>query len=456
VIYQFFYIDFFPKVNYLLSWWHTASLEARFLVWYKSKGILMIQRVKGTHDYLDLTLFNFIIERATVLFKQHHFTPIMTPIVEPTELFVRSLGQQTDVVSKEMYVIPSTDGESICLRPEATASTVRAFVENGIQHVPWKVFTWGPMFRHEKPQKGRYRQFHQISLEVIGSSAIAQDAQLIAMLDYLFSQLLTFDAYALQINFLGCHDDRARFKETLGSYLDSVIDKLCDNCKVRKEKNIMRVFDCKVPTCQGLYTKAPVITDHLCVTCTEEWKTVQELLEALSVAYTIRPQLVRGLDYYNKTVFEFVSGALGAQNAFCGGGRYDQLVTMVGGKEDRPSVGAAIGVERLMLMLEPLKDKLPLPQLPALQVVIPVAPAQQTVALLLGQELINQGLCAEVLLDGGMKQMMRHANRIGAKYALIIGDTEQAERAVTIKNMVTGQETKVQQTEAAKFVKNGS
>lgn len=415
----------------------------------------MIQRVKGTHDYLDLTLFNFIVERSSALFKKHHFTPIMTPLLEPTELFVRSLGQQTDVVSKEMYVIPTSDGDSICLRPEATASTVRAFVENGVQQLPWKVFTWGPMFRHERPQKGRYRQFHQVSLEVIGSASIAQDAQLIAMLDQLFSQILMFDSYALQINFLGCHEDRHRFKEKLHTYLESVVDKLCENCKVRKEKNILRVFDCKNPTCQELYTKAPVITDHLCVTCSTEWQTIQELLEALSVAFTIKPQLVRGLDYYNKTVFEFVSGVLGAQNAFCGGGRYDQLVTMVGGKEDRPSVGAAFGIERMIMMLEPMKDKLPLPQLPSLHVIIPIAPAQQTVALLLSQQLITQGLCVEVALDGGMKQMMRYANKVGAKYALIIGETEQAEHAVMVKNMVTGQETKVKQVDVAKLLKNG-
>jgi histidyl-tRNA synthetase len=416
----------------------------------------MIQRVKGTHDYLDLTLFNYILDRTNTLLRLHHFTPIMTPVLEPTELFVRSLGQQTDVVSKEMYVFSTAGGESICLRPEATASTARAFVENQVQQTPWKVFTWGPMFRHERPQKGRYRQFYQVSIEVIGSASVSQDVQLIALLDKLFTQFLAFDSYALQINFLGCQVDRPAYKEILHKFLNGVVDKLCENCKVRKEHNILRVFDCKNPTCQEVYVNAPKIIEHLCATCGLEWQQVQDNLEALSVSFTVRPSLVRGLDYYQKTVFEFVSSALGAQNAFCGGGRYDQLIALVGAKNDLPCVGAAFGIERIMMMLESMKDKLMLPQLPALQVIIPMGVAQHTIALLLCQELINKGVCTEVLFEGSMKNMMKQANKLGAQHVLIIGEDEQKENAVMVKNMITGQETKMKQIEVAQTLKNNA
>ena len=413
----------------------------------------MIQRVKGTHDYLDLSLFNYILDRTRACMTLHHFTPIMTPIIEPTELFIRSLGQHTDVVSKEMFVFSPSESESICLRPEATASTCRAFVENGVQQTPWKVYTWGPMFRHERPQKGRYRQFHQVSVEIIGSAAVAQDAQLISILDRLFSQFLAFDSYALQINFLGCQEDRARYKEILNTFLDRVISQICDTCKVRKEKNILRVFDCKNPNDQKLYEKAPVITDYLDAECQKEWQELQHLLEMLSVAYSVNPRLVRGLDYYQKTVFEFVSGALGAQNTFCGGGRYSKLVQLVGARQDQPCIGAAFGIERLMLMLEPLKDKLQLPQLPALQVIIPIAAAQHPLALLLAQELTSKGVCAEALFEGSLKSMMKHANKIGAQHVLIVGEDEQKENAVTVKNMVTGKEDRMKQVDVAQFLK---
>lgn len=413
----------------------------------------MIQRVKGTHDYLDLSLFNYIIERTRACMALHHFTPIMTPIIEPTELFIRSLGQHTDVVSKEMFVFSPSPGESICLRPEATASTARAFVENGVQQTPWKVYTWGPMFRHERPQKGRYRQFHQVSIEVIGSEAVAQDAQLISLLDRLFSQSLHFDAYALQLNFLGCAEDRAKFKLVLNEFLDGIISQICETCKVRKEKNILRVFDCKNPADQALYQKAPVMTDHLCESCAQEWTTLQQLLEALSVSFSINHRLVRGLDYYQKTVFEFVSAALGAQNTFCGGGRYSQLVQLVGAREDQPCIGAAFGIERLMMMLELVKDKLQLPQPPALQVIIPFSVAQHPIALLLAQELTGKGICTEVLFEGSLKSMMKQANKLGAQHVLIVGEDEQKEHAVMVKNMVTGKEEKVKQIDVARAIK---
>ncbi len=418
----------------------------------------MFQHIKGTQDFLDLTLFKFIVDAASKHLVLNHFNQIETPILEPTELYKRSLGVETDVVSKEMFLIAGHDGtesESICLRPEATAATVRAFVENGIQQTPWKVFSIGPMFRYERPQKGRYRQFHQINMEIIGSAAVAQDAQFIAMLDRFFSQTLAFDSYALAINYLGCHEDRVAFKKTLFEFLTTVQDQICEDCKKRMHSNILRVYDCKKPICQEIYRKnAPRLAENLCVACTQEWKQLQELLEMLSVSFSVQHTLVRGLDYYNKTVFEFVSSNLGAQNAFCGGGRYDHLVAEVGGKQDQPSIGAAIGLERLMLILEQFKDKLTLPTQPTLHVVIPMSQEQQLVALLVAQELTAHNLCTDVLLENdSVKSMMRQANKMGAKYCLIIGSQELAQHEVTVKDMMTGQETKVKQIELASFLK---
>ncbi len=412
----------------------------------------MIKRVTGTQDFLDITLLNFIIEQTKKYLKLHHFSEIIVPILEPTELFKRSLGVETDVVKKEMYLI--SGDENICLRPEATASTARAFVENGIQTTPWKVFTWGPMFRHERPQKGRYRQFHQVSIEVIGTNAIAQDAEVIALLDGLFSKMLAFDSYALLINFLGCHEDREAFKVELRKFLETHINEICDQCKVRKDTNIMRVFDCKNEKDKELYaTQAPKIIQHLCSVCSTEWQELQELLELLSISFHVQPTLVRGLDYYQKTVFEFVSGNLGAQNAFCGGGRYHQLVKIVGAREDQPSVGAAIGVERLLLMLEAIKDRLPLPQPPAIQAIIPVEPAQKPIAMLVAQELIKHGIAAQTMIESdSLKSMMRQANRIGAQHAIIIGPEELAKKEARVKNMTTGEEQSLKQTELVQFL----
>ncbi len=409
----------------------------------------MFNRIKGTQDFLDLTLFNFLIEQLKKHLTTYNFTEIATPLLEPLELFKRSLGTETDVVTKEMYVVKTdSDEESICLRPEATAAIVRAFVNNGVMQTPWKVFLWGPMFRHERPQKGRYRQFHQASIEVIGSSSINQDVQLLKMLDRFFFEVLKLDTYGLLINFLGCAADRAVYQKELYAFLGDKASQICPTCQIRKEKNIMRIFDCKNETCKILYKDAPKIADYLCPACEKEWQELKNNLEHLSVSYSYSPTLVRGLDYYEKTVFEFVSTELGAQNAFCAGGRYNQLAKIIGSKEDQPSVGAAMGIERLLLMLERIKDKLILPQLPALHVIIPLTPEQQSLALLIADELQARGLCTEILLEGeSIKSMMRKANKLSAKYALLIGPEEQAQKLITVKNMITGAEQKVPQKE---------
>jgi len=420
----------------------------------------MINRVKGTQDLLDLALFNYLGEKVKKQFEIYNFTEISTPILEPLDLYVRSLGEETDVIKKEMYLVKGDTKESgsseevICLRPEGTASTVRAFVENNIINTPWKVFSIGPMFRHERPQKGRYRQFHQINIEIIGSKAIEQDVQLIKMLDRLFFETLAIESYALLINFLGCIEDRKKFKLILSTFLESKIATICSTCKVRKDKNSMRIFDCKNDSCTALYQEAPAIVDCLCDGCKLEWQSILDNLEHLSVSYSIKKTLVRGLDYYSKTVFEFVSPDLGAQNAFCGGGRYDQLALEIGAKEDQPSVGAAIGIERLMLVLDAAKDRLLMPQKMPLYIIMPMAKEQHALALLLADELQAQKLCCDILLeDDSVKSKMRKANKMGAKFVIIVGEDEQRNRMVTLKNMITGSEEKIAQSTLVAYLK---
>jgi histidyl-tRNA synthetase len=416
----------------------------------------MIHKIRGTQDFLDTTLFNFIIEQTRNHLKFYGFQEIATPILEPVALFKRSLGLETDIVSKEMFIVKNeASSEEICLRPEATASTARAFLENSTIRLPWNVFSYGPMFRYERPQKGRFRQFHQINMEMIGAASIAYDALLLSMLDRLFSEVFKLDCYALTIHFLGCQQDRENFKATVHSFLDAHIQQLCDQCKVRKEKNILRVFDCKQESCKALYVSAPRMTDQLCTVCAEEWKELQYLLELLSISYTIVHTLVRGLDYYNKTVFEFVSMNLGAQNAFCGGGRYE-LMKQLGAQHEQSSLGVAIGIERLMLLLEPISAKLPLPQKERLHVILPFSKEQHPLALLIADTLLRAHLCTEILYDENtIGKMLKKADKLGARYALIVGPDEQKINAVTVKDLQTGISETIAQTMLISRLKSG-
>ncbi len=417
-------------------------------------GTKTIVRVKGTQDFLDLTLFSFIVRQ----FEQHvllyHFEEIETPILEHVELFRRSLGIYTDVVSKEMFLIDAhgEQDEQLCLRPEATAPTMRVFLEQQ-PLLPWKVYSYGPMFRYERPQKGRYRQFHQLNMEVVGSSSISQDSQLITMLDRFFHENLTLNNYALQLNFLGSYADRENYLKVLRAFLDGV-NGICKTCQERKEKNILRIFDCKSPTCQELFEDAPTMVDHLSDESKKEWEQLQQELSLLSVTFSYNPRLVRGLDYYNKTVFEFTSDSLGAQNAFCGGGRYDQLANQLGSKQTYPALGAAIGIERLLLLLEPLRDTLALPQPKPLYVLMPLSEEQNSLTLLIADALNAPNLVTDTLLDGdSLKSMMRRANKMGAAYALIVGDQEQQAKTVLVKNMMTGDQEQVAQIDLINYLR---
>jgi len=418
----------------------------------------MINRVKGTQDFIDVTLFNYAISKIEKHLRSYHFTEIKTPLIENIELFKRSLGTVTDVVNKEMFIIKpaQADGiETLCLRPEATAPIVRAFIENTITRLPWKVFSTGPMFRYERPQKGRYRQFHQTTIEVIGSASIAQDAQFITMLDRLFHETFKLDNYTLNINFLGTYEDRKKYTTVLKTFLDKQITgALCKLCQLRKDSNIMRVFDCKNADCQKIYQDAPQIIDNLSNESKKEWEQLKEYLDLLSVSYSYTPTLERRLDYYNKTVFEFASQSLGSQSAFCGGGRYDQLVHMLGGPKEMPSLGAAIGIERLLLLLEPIRDRLTIDQESALHIIIPFSKDQKVLALLLADELRSHDLCTDVIVDNAsVKSMMRKANKMGATYVLMLGEDEQKMGKVLVKNMTNGTEEHVAQIDVVKHLK---
>lgn len=419
-----------------------------------AKDIIMITRVRGTEDLLDLRIHNFIQEKIKLHLTLHNFIQIDTPILEQTDLFIHAIGTQTDIVSKEMYTLQTTGEESICLRPEATASIIRAYVENKIEQAPWKVFLIGPMFRHERPQKGRWRQFSQASIEIINTENIAQDAYFLKVLDGLFHDIFKLDHYALKLNFLGCSDDRANHKAALLDFLQKNQESICPTCIDRVWKNTLRVFDCKNEACKTLYRQAPTITDHLCTTCSSQWTILTQLLDMISVNYVIDPTLVRGLDYYNKTVFEFSSRELGAQDAFCGGGRY-RLGKETGAQQDIPSIGVGIGMGRLALLVEKNANKYTLPQDPVLHAIIPVLPEQEPLALILGHELETHQLSSDILLEkASLSNLMKKANKMGAKYVLVIGPDEQQNGTVSIKHMQKGTTSVVKQAEVIQFLRS--
>ncbi len=407
----------------------------------------MIARVRGTEDILDMTLRSTLvhaIERHLVL---HNFMGIEVPIIEHTQLFQHTLGQTTDIVSKEMYTFETESGKSICLRPEATASVMRACVENAIDRFPWKVFTYGPMFRRERPQKGRQRQFTQVSLEIIGAPNIAHDAHMLSMLDALFKDVFKLTEYVLHLNFLGCHQDRLTHKEKLVDYLTSQASLFCTTCLDRTHKNPLRVFDCKNEGCKSQLTNAPRITDFLCISCTAEWRTIGQMLQLLGVNFIVNTLLVRGLDYYHKIVFEFCSTSLGSQNAFCGGGRY-LLGSAIGARHDHDSIGAGIGIERLELILEAQKSALLQAQPPRLHIIMPLSPAQDNLALIIAQSLLRKNLCVDIILEkASTTNMLKKASKLGAHAVIFLGDEEQKNNTATIKIMQNGESITVPQGE---------
>ncbi|MGE4468836.1 MAG: histidine--tRNA ligase [Desulfovibrio sp.] len=393
-----------------------------------------IQKIKGFADLFpeEAALFTFMEAKARETFERFGFGELRTPVLEKTELFQKSIGEDTDVVGKEMFTFPDRKGRSLTMRPEATAGVIRSFVESG-NHQPGmvaKYYTFGPMFRYERPQKGRQRQFHQINAEIIGAPEPQSDAELILMLDT-FLRGLGLEKLSVELNSLGCPQCRPAYRQALTDYFNSLpVEEFCEDCRRRKDTNPLRVLDCKVPACKELVKDAPRVTDHLCAECAEHFEQVREVLDRAELPYVLNPRLVRGLDYYQRTTFEITSGDIGSQTAVAGGGRYDGLVQHLGGP-DVPATGFACGMERLALLL----GDAPADQ-PDFYVAV-TTPLAANNALLLAQDLRLAGLSGQISYgSGSMKSRLRAANRINARYCLILGEEENVNHTVTVKDMV--------------------
>ena len=397
----------------------------------------MIQLVRGFKDILpgESELWQHIESTAVAHFQSFGFKEIRIPVLERTELFSRSIGENTDIVEKEMYTFADRKGEMLTMRPEATASVVRAYIEHKLytDNLPRKLYTIGPMFRRERPQKGRYRQFYQINAEVFGVASPLMDAQLVYMLMTLFEKLEVPEISA-QINSIGCPECRPDFKSALTGFLHSRMDALCEDCRKRTDRNPLRVLDCKVPGCQEALTGAPELTEYLCDDCRVHFNTVQSMLIQLKVPFVRNPRLVRGLDYYTRTTFEIQSRSLGAQSAVAGGGRYDELVRFLGGPS-QPAVGFAIGFDRLAAILEEKQNAC---VKPAALFIAALGTAARDLAFQWICALNRQGLAAEMDLENrSLKSQMKQADRLAAPYVLILGEEEIQKHAAVLRNMAT-------------------
>ena len=399
--------------------------------------------LKGFKDILpeESARWQEIETKTRALFSAFGYREIKTPVLEKTALFSRGIGQETDIVSKEMYSFEDIKGRGLTMRPEATASVVRAYIQHRLyQNYPiQKLYAMGPMFRHERPQKGRFRQFHQIDVELFGDPGPKSDAEMIILAVYLFETVGLRDL-TLHINSLGCPDCRPDFKEKLKSYLAERTSSLCTDCQKRARSNPLRVFDCKVGTCSAIVQNAPAIPAFLCGNCKEHFESLKAYLDALTIPFEVNDQLVRGLDYYNRTTFEIQTEHLGAQNAVAGGGRYDGLVKTLGGP-DHPAIGFAVGVERVVALLEaskPMDPRKPDLFIAALGENVSLPAFQWMTALR------KQGLWVELDYGGkSLKSQMKKANRLGAQNVLIVGDNEAAAKKAILRDMNTGEQTEV-------------
>ena len=375
---------------------------------------------------------------------RYGFSEIRTPVPEHTEVFSRGVGDTTDVVSKEMYTFEDKGGRSITLRPEGTAGVVRSFLENGLYNAPLpvKLFYLISCYRYEKPQKGRLREFHQFGVEMFGATDPISDATVISLPHRIFEEL-GVKGVSLHLNSIGCRECRAKYRETLKAYFENKKEKLCPTCLTRLEKNPMRILDCKDAGCKELSKDAPLILDHICDDCRDHFEKVQAYLTAMNIPFEIDPRIVRGLDYYNRTVFEFVSCDLGAQSTVCGGGRYDGMTTQRGG-EDYPGIGFAMGIERFLLMLESQGIVLGEDECPDLYIA-PMGEAAKVKAAALLAELTGQGASvATDLMGKSLKAQMKYANKIGAKYVLVLGDGELESGKAVLKDMTGGEPAEIE------------
>jgi len=407
-------------------------------------------KVKGFSDILfpEVEKYLFMEEQARELFSRYGYKEIRIPIIEKTELFSRSIGDETDVVQKEMYTFQDKKGRFLTLRPEATAGVVRAYIENKLftKEQTSKLFTCGPMFRYERPQKGRTRQFHQINVELFGSAAPEADAEIILML-WTYLQSLGLSDLRLELNSLGCRKCRKDYLQALKQFLSSKDNaNLCPDCQRRSQTNPLRVFDCKVPSCQEVLQSAPAPYDYTCDDCQEHFDQVQSIVQANGITYAINKRLVRGLDYYQRTTFEVLSDHIGAQSAVAGGGRYDGLVKDLGGP-DIPAIGFACGLERLKLLI-PDQAK------GSWDFYLAVLSEEGRIkAQSIAQNLREQGLKGLVSFEArSVKSQLREANRLKVKACLMMGSDEIQSGSILIKNMSSGEQNLVNQDHVVTFL----
>jgi histidyl-tRNA synthetase len=411
---------------------HLLSLET----------VVKIQALKGFKDIVpgEVELWQYLEKVARDIFERFNFQEIRLPILEETELFARSIGEATDIVEKEMYTFVD---KKITMRPEATASLLRAYIEHGmyVQKPVQRLFTIGPMFRHERPQKGRLRQFHQMDIEVLGSENPRVDAELMAMGAMLLGELGV--SVSLEVNSLGCPECRPGYRSQLVAYINDRQDALCGDCKRRSLTNPLRVLDCKVPTCRAQMLDAPALQDHLCASCTDHFAKVQTGLKQLHVQYSLNKFMVRGLDYYCRTTFEFITTDLGAQAAVAAGGRYDGLIETLGGPKNTPGIGFAMGMERLVLLLQQQeKGFLPTDEIDLF--VAGVGENGSSTAFALAHALRAGKLKIAMDHEGrSLKSLMKQAHKAGARFVLIIGDAELASGKGVLRNMATEQQQEI-------------
>jgi histidyl-tRNA synthetase len=409
----------------------------------------LIRAVKGTRDILppQSGIWNHVESVARRVFRAYNYHEIRTPIFEETALFARGVGEETDIVSKEMYTFEDRDGSSLTLRPECTASVIRAFIEHRLDQNPGlkKLYYIGPMFRRERPQKGRYRQFFQIGAEAIGSESPAVDAEVIEMVIEIL-RAAGLEGFQLLLNSVGCPKCRPTFIAALREKLKDVSNTMCADCQRRVETNPLRVLDCKVPEDQPVIDSLPSILDYLDEGCRAHFEAVKSYLTDRAVPFEVRPRLVRGLDYYTRTTFEIVHGSLGAQNSVLGGGRYDGLAESLGSKVPAPGIGFSIGEDRLVMSVE---EKLA--NLDRLDVYIaPMGEAAARHAAGIARELRGCGAVVEVATDGKLKKSMEVANKLGAANVIILGDDEIAGGVYSLKDMQSGEQQKLTREELVK------
>lgn len=406
---------------------------------------LITKAIKGTKDVLPNESYKNQYIEATCLGVAENFgyKEMRTPVFEHTELFQRGVGDTTDVVQKEMYTFDDKGGRSITLRPEGTAGAARAFLENGLlnEALPQKICYLTSCYRYEKPQAGRLREFHQFGIECFGATSPLADAEMISLAKQIFDELGVKDLH-LELNSIGCPECRAEYHKALKEYFSQYKDKLCDTCNDRLERNPMRILDCKSPVCSEIAKGAPVVLDYLCDECREHFQKVKSYLDAANIEYIVNPQIVRGLDYYTKTVFEFVSDAIGSQGTVCGGGRYDGLLEELGGQHT-PSLGFAMGLERLQLVMEAQGCNFPEPSRPDLFIVA-MGEKATLKAVEIAKDMRDEGFSVVYDLNGrSLRAQMKYADKLGAKFNVVIGDNEVENKVVSLKDMATGESSEI-------------